>query len=112
MRAFLDVNILIALLDGSHHRSQRRGQVHSSQDAGQDQHPHQRLGQGQWPHRLADRGRPGVVPDFTGRENIYIIATILGMSRQALDKKLNEIIDFSEMSAHLTPCQNVPHEVH
>jgi len=54
----------------------------------------------------------GVVPDFTGRENVYINATILGMSRQELDKKFNEIIDFSEMIAHLTPCQNVPHKVH
>jgi len=43
---------------------------------------------------------------------IEVNAAILGMSRQEIDKKFDEIVDFSEMSAHLTSCQNVPHEVH
>ena len=54
----------------------------------------------------------GVVPDFTGRENVYINATIPGMSRQEIDKKFNEVIDLSWMSARLTPCKNVPYKVH
>lgn len=34
--------------------------------------------------------------ELTGRENIYLNGTILGMSKRAIDKKLDEIIAFSE----------------
>ena len=40
----------------------------------------------------------GFVPDFTGRENVYLNAAILGMSRQEIDKKFYEIVDFAEMA--------------
>jgi ABC-type polysaccharide/polyol phosphate transport system ATPase subunit len=40
----------------------------------------------------------GFVPDFTGRENVYLNGTILGMSRKEIDKKFDEIVDFAEMS--------------
>ena len=40
----------------------------------------------------------GFVPDFTGRENVYLNAAILGMSRQEIDKKFDEIVDFAEMA--------------
>ncbi|NDP46989.1 MAG: ABC transporter ATP-binding protein [Sulfuriferula multivorans] len=40
----------------------------------------------------------GFVPDFTGRENVYLNAAILGMSRREIDKKFDEIVDFAEMS--------------
>ncbi len=40
----------------------------------------------------------GFVGDFTGRENIYLNAAILGMSRREIDRKLDEIIDFAELS--------------
>ncbi len=39
----------------------------------------------------------GFVPDFTGRENVYLNASILGMSKREIDRKLDEIIDFAEM---------------
>ena len=40
----------------------------------------------------------GFVPDFTGRENVYLNAAILGMSRREIDKKFDEIVDFAEMA--------------
>jgi ABC-type polysaccharide/polyol phosphate transport system ATPase subunit len=39
----------------------------------------------------------GLVPDMTGRENIYLNATILGMKRAEIDKKFDEIVAFSEL---------------
>ena len=38
------------------------------------------------------------MPDFTGRENVYLNGAILGMSRQEIDKKFDEIVDFAEMA--------------
>ena len=35
--------------------------------------------------------------DFTGRENIYFNAAIFGLTRQEIDKRLDEIIEFSEL---------------
>lgn len=37
----------------------------------------------------------GFNPQFTGRENIYLSASIMGVSRQDIDSKIEEIIDFS-----------------
>jgi lipopolysaccharide transport system ATP-binding protein len=37
----------------------------------------------------------GFHPDLTGRENIYLNGAILGMKRQEIDRKLEEIIAFS-----------------
>ncbi|MDG2242276.1 MAG: ABC transporter ATP-binding protein [Rhodospirillaceae bacterium] len=39
----------------------------------------------------------GFEPDFTGRENIYLNGTILGLSRTQLDDRLADIIAFSEL---------------
>ena len=39
----------------------------------------------------------GFHPDFTGRENIYFNAAIFGLTRQEIDKRINEIIEFSEL---------------
>lgn len=37
----------------------------------------------------------GFNPEFTGRENIFMSAAILGLSRQEIQDRLEEIIDFS-----------------
>lgn len=39
----------------------------------------------------------GFHPDFTGRENIYFNAAIFGLTKQEIDSRLNEIIEFSEL---------------
>jgi hypothetical protein len=38
------------------------------------------------------------VPDFTGRENVYLNGAILGMARKEIDRKFDEIVDFAEMA--------------
>lgn len=43
----------------------------------------------------------GFHPDFTGRENIYFNAAIFGLTRQEIDKRINEIIEFSELGAFI-----------
>ena len=40
----------------------------------------------------------GFHPDLTGRENIYMNASIFGLSKQEIDRKLSEIIAFSELA--------------
>ena len=37
----------------------------------------------------------GFHPDLTGRENIYLNGTILGMKKREIDKRLDEIVEFS-----------------
>lgn len=39
----------------------------------------------------------GFHDDFTGRENIYFNASIFGLTRSEIDKKMNDIIEFSEL---------------
>lgn len=39
----------------------------------------------------------GFHPDFTGRENIYINGSIMGLTRKQIDDRMEEIIDFSEL---------------
>lgn len=39
----------------------------------------------------------GFHPDMTGRENIYINASIFGITRKEVDERLNDIIHFSEL---------------
>lgn len=39
----------------------------------------------------------GFHPDFSGRENIYFNASIFGLTRQEIDKRLDQIIEFSEL---------------
>jgi lipopolysaccharide transport system ATP-binding protein len=43
----------------------------------------------------------GFHPDLSGRENIYLNAAILGMKRQEIKRKLDEIIAFSEIEQFL-----------
>ncbi len=45
--------------------------------------------------------------DLTGLENIYLNASILGMSRKKIDSRLDRIIEFSELRTFLhTPLRN------
>ena len=39
----------------------------------------------------------GFHPDFTGRENIYFNASIFGLTRKEIDKRIDNIIEFSEL---------------
>lgn len=43
----------------------------------------------------------GFNPELTGRENIYLNGAILGMRRQEITRKLDEIIDFSGVGAYV-----------
>ena len=39
----------------------------------------------------------GFHPDFTGRENIYFNASIFGLTKKEINKRMKDIIDFSEL---------------
>lgn len=39
----------------------------------------------------------GFHPDFTGRENIYFNASIFGLTRDEINKRIDDIIEFSEL---------------
>jgi lipopolysaccharide transport system ATP-binding protein len=43
----------------------------------------------------------GFHPDLTGRENVYLYGTILGLSRREISGKLKSIVDFAELHAFL-----------
>jgi lipopolysaccharide transport system ATP-binding protein len=43
----------------------------------------------------------GFHPELTGRENIYLNGTILGMRKWEIDRKLDEIIDFSGVERYI-----------
>lgn len=65
--------------------------------------------------RVEIRGRVGALievtagfhPMLTGRENIYINGTILGLSKKEIDKKFDEIVEFSELGDFInSPVKN------
>jgi lipopolysaccharide transport system ATP-binding protein len=43
----------------------------------------------------------GFHPELTGRENIYLNGSILGMTRQEIDRKFDDIVAFSEIERFL-----------
>lgn len=59
--------------------------------------------------RIRGRGRvasllevgTGFHPEMTGRENIYMNGAIMGMTKQEIDRKLDEIVDFAGVAKYL-----------
>jgi len=43
----------------------------------------------------------GFHPDFTGRENIYFNASIFGLTKTEIEKRIDEIIEFSELGSFI-----------
>ena len=43
----------------------------------------------------------GFHPELTGRENVYLSGAILGMSRKEIDRKFDEIVDFSGVEKYI-----------
>ena len=43
----------------------------------------------------------GFHPDFSGRENIYFNASIFGLTKAEIEKRLKDIIDFSELEGFI-----------
>jgi ABC-type polysaccharide/polyol phosphate transport system ATPase subunit len=42
--------------------------------------------------------RSGIHPDLTGRENVFLYGTILGLSRKEIAKRFDAIVDFAEVA--------------
>ena len=43
----------------------------------------------------------GFHPELTGRENVYVNGTVLGLSQAALDRKFDDIVAFAELEAFI-----------
>lgn len=43
----------------------------------------------------------GFNPDFTGRENVYLNGTILGLSRDEIERRLDEIFRFADIGQYI-----------
>jgi lipopolysaccharide transport system ATP-binding protein len=55
----------------------------------------------------------GFHPELTGRENVYLNGSILGMSRREIDRKFDEIVAFAEVERFLdTPVKRYSSGMH
>lgn len=43
----------------------------------------------------------GFNPEFTGRENVYLNGSILGLSKEAMDRRFDDIAAFADIGLHL-----------
>jgi lipopolysaccharide transport system ATP-binding protein len=71
--------------------------------------------------RITIRGRVGALialgagfnPILTGRENIYVNAAVLGIAKREIDRVLDDIISFADLSDFIdTPVQNYSSGMH
>ena len=78
------------------YRPQRLGQVDAAEADGQHPPPDQRLDRGSSGRisALLELGT-GFHPELSGRENIYLNASILGINKAEIDRRLDDIIDFA-----------------
>ena len=62
-----------------------------------------------WAGQVRTRGRvgslieirSGIHPELTGRENIYLYGTILGLRRREIRRKFEQIVDFAELGPYV-----------
>lgn len=43
----------------------------------------------------------GFSPELSGRENVYVYGSLLGMTRDTIDSRFDEIVDFAELSTFI-----------
>ncbi len=43
----------------------------------------------------------GLQPEYTGRENIYLYASLLGLTRAEIDRRFDSIVGFAELEDHI-----------
>jgi ABC-type polysaccharide/polyol phosphate transport system ATPase subunit len=43
----------------------------------------------------------GFQPEYTGRENVYLNASLLGLKRRDIDHRFDRIVDFAELADHI-----------
>jgi ABC-2 type transport system ATP-binding protein len=43
----------------------------------------------------------GFQPEYTGRENVYLNASLLGLTRRDIDERFDKIVEFSELADHI-----------
>nr|WP_257675387.1 ABC transporter ATP-binding protein [Clostridium felsineum] len=49
----------------------------------------------------------GFQPDMTGRENVYLYGSIMGLSKKEIDERYDEIVEFAELEKFMdTPVKN------
>jgi ABC-type polysaccharide/polyol phosphate transport system ATPase subunit len=62
-----------------------------------------------WAGRVRTRGRvgslieirSGIHPELTGRENIFLYGTILGLRRREIRRRFDDIVDFAELGRYI-----------
>ena len=83
--------------DGRHPRPQRLGEVDAPQVHLRRAAAHHGRDRGEGEAGRAPRARRRLPQDLTGRENIYLNGSLLGMSKTEIDRVFDDIVDFSEL---------------